>query len=459
VHAGSATGVEVVSDRQDEHGREDRSRSPAVNPPRSALRDTGTYVVLLGSVTGGVGALVFQVVAGRSLGAESFAPISTIWTLLFLINTVVLLPVEQYITRELASSRPPADRVLALPVVLATLASAAVVAWNLASVFASDPVYLLLTAVLVASLALAARRRGQLAGTRAFVRYGVATMAQTALLLLLGVAANLGQAAAPAFAAALVVSPLATLLVRVSPTARSALARTEARTADGPGAPSPDGPAPPATARFVGPYIVATASAQTLLAAAPVAVLFLGGSPEQISVTFVVFTLLRAPLTLLYAVQARLLPSLVGWAERGDAHRLRRFATRAALASVPTAVLGAVVGAAAGPAVIALLYGADFRPSAVVVSAVVAGVLLATGVQLVALVIVARGTTTQLAVSWPTGLAAACVTLLVLPGDAVTRVAIAFLVGQAVALALMAALATRWPGHAAATSGPGRSVT
>lgn len=434
-------------------GREADPGAPSPGSgPRSALRDTGTYVVLLGSVTGGVGALVFQVVAGRSLGAESFAPISTIWTMLFLLNTIVLLPVEQYITRELASSRTPGSRVLVLPVVLSTLAAAAVVAWNLTSVFASDPLYLLLTGVLVASLALAARRRGQLAGTRSFTRYGVATIAQTALLLLLGVAASLGQAAAPAFVAALVVSPLAILLVRVPPAARSAVEGTDATPTT-----TPDGPAPPATTRFVGPYIVATASAQTLLAAAPVAVLFLGGSPEEISITFVVFTLLRAPLTLLYAVQARLLPSLVGWAERGEAPRLRRFATRAAVASVPAAVLGALVGAAAGPAVIALLYGADFRPSATVVSAIVAGVLLATAAQLVALVIVARGTTTQLAVSWPAGLAAACVTLLVLPGDAVTRVAIAFLVGQAVALGLMAALATRWPGHAAATSDPGRS--
>lgn len=177
-----------------------------------------------------------------------------------------------------------------------------------------------------------------------------------------------------------------------------------------------------------------------------------GRSPEEISVTFVVFTLLRAPLTLLYAVQARLLPSMVTWAERGETHRLRRFATRAAAASVPTAVVGALLGAVAGPSVIALLYGSDFRPNATVVSAVVAGVLLATAAQLVALVLVARGATTQLAVSWPTGLAAACITLLVAPGNATTRVGIAFLVGQAVAAALMTVLATRQPDRTTATS-------
>jgi O-antigen/teichoic acid export membrane protein len=439
----------------DEHGDERQPRSlAALAAPRtpSALRDPGTYVVVLGSVTGGLGALVFQIVAGRSLGAESFAPISTIWTLLFLLNTIALLPVEQYITRELASSRTPGGRVLVLPVVLSTLAAAAVVAWNLEAIFASDPVYLLLTAVLVASLALAARRRGQLAGTRSFTRYGVATMVQTALLLLLGVAASIGQAAAPTFVAALVVSPLATLLVRVTPAARSAVEATGA-----PLTPTPEGAPPTTTARFVGPYIVATASAQTLLAAAPVAVLFLGGSPQQISVTFVVFTLLRAPLTLLYAVQARLLPSLVIWAERGETQRLRRFAARSAAASVPAAVLGAILGAVVGPAVITMLYGADFQPSATVVSAVVAGVLLATAAQLVALVIVARGVTTQLAVSWPAGLAVACITLLLAPGDATTRVAIAFLVGQTVALALMTVLATRWPGRATSTTGRGRS--
>jgi hypothetical protein len=102
--------------------------------------------------------------------------------------------------------------------------------------------------------------------------------------------------------------------------------------------------------------------------------------------------------------------------------RLRRFATRATAASLPAAALGGIGRALAGPAGIALLYGADFRPSATVVSAVVAGVLLATAAQLVALVIVARGATTQLAVSWPSGLAAATLTLLLVPGDAMTRV-------------------------------------
>jgi hypothetical protein len=108
--------------------------------------------------------------------------------MLFLLNTIVLLPVEQYVTRELASSRAPHHRVLVLPVLLSTFAAAGVVAWKFEAIFASDPVYLLLTGVLVASLALAARHRGQLAGTRSFTLYGVATIAQTALLLLLGVA-------------------------------------------------------------------------------------------------------------------------------------------------------------------------------------------------------------------------------------------------------------------------------
>jgi O-antigen/teichoic acid export membrane protein len=407
---------------------------------RSVLRDRGTYVVVLGSVVGGVGALVFQVVAGRSLGAESFAPISTIWTVLFLINTIVLLPVEQYLTRELVSSRSPGSRVFVLPVVLSTLAAVAVVVWNLEAIFASDPVYFLLAVVLVAGLALAARRRGQLAGTRSFTRYGVATMAQTGLLLGLGAVATAAQAAAPAFVAALVVSPLAMLLVRVPSSARHTV-----EVAPGAVVTGPDGVPPTATSttRFVGPYILATASAQTLLAAAPVAVLVLGGSPEQVSVTFVVFTLLRAPLTLLYAVQARLLPPLVSLAERGDTRRLRGFATRVVVVAVPAAVLGGVAGVLVGPAAIELLYGADFRPEEVVVGAVVAGVLLATAAQLVALVIVARGTTTQLAVSWPAGLAAAVVTLLVIPGDATTVVAVAFLVGQVVALTLMTVLAMR----------------
>ena len=43
---------------------------------------------------------MFQLVGGRLLGPELFAPVSVLWTLMFLTGTVALTPVEQYVARE-----------------------------------------------------------------------------------------------------------------------------------------------------------------------------------------------------------------------------------------------------------------------------------------------------------------------------------------------------------------------
>jgi hypothetical protein len=43
---------------------------------------------------------LFQLVGGRLLGPELFAPVSVLWTLMFLTGTVGLTPVEQFVARE-----------------------------------------------------------------------------------------------------------------------------------------------------------------------------------------------------------------------------------------------------------------------------------------------------------------------------------------------------------------------
>ena len=52
-----------------------------------------------GGLIGAIGAYLFQVYGGRALGPEAFAPISVLWTLFFILATVLLVPVEQYVTR------------------------------------------------------------------------------------------------------------------------------------------------------------------------------------------------------------------------------------------------------------------------------------------------------------------------------------------------------------------------
>lgn len=57
--------------------------------------------MLAGTVISAVSVLGFQIIAGRSLGTEDFAPIGVMWTVSFVVYTVLMIPVEQFITRRL----------------------------------------------------------------------------------------------------------------------------------------------------------------------------------------------------------------------------------------------------------------------------------------------------------------------------------------------------------------------
>ena len=69
------------------------------------FRAPGTTFMVAGGLIGAVGAYIFQAYGGRQLGTEAFAPVAQLWTVFFIIATVLLVPVEQYITREVAGGR------------------------------------------------------------------------------------------------------------------------------------------------------------------------------------------------------------------------------------------------------------------------------------------------------------------------------------------------------------------
>ncbi|MDH3251133.1 MAG: hypothetical protein OEQ47_19345, partial [Acidimicrobiia bacterium] len=64
------------------------------------FRAPGTSMLLGGTVAGAVAAYLFQAVGNRTLGEAAFAPIAQLWTVFFILVTVALIPLEQYVTRE-----------------------------------------------------------------------------------------------------------------------------------------------------------------------------------------------------------------------------------------------------------------------------------------------------------------------------------------------------------------------
>lgn len=396
-----------------------------LRPPGNGFRAPGTGLMVGGSLVAAFGAYVFQIIGGRALGAEGFAPISVLWTMFFIVATVVLVPVEQHVTREAASGR----RVLTwhgllpalLAITFATVVGLAFVVFTLDRAFVGDETFLLITTVLFISYGVYEVGKGLLAGHRKFGLVGWSMIGESVGRLLLAVAFLAVSTGATSLGWAMALGSFTVL--------GSRFWRFDHQAESGSLA---------VAGRFLGVYVLASAASQTLLAGAPLAVLALGGSAEMISVAFVTFTLYRAPLTLTYLLQGRLLPYLVRMTETGDRTESDRLVTWLLWAGAGLCLAGALTGYLVGPDVVQLLLGGEFRPSSDVAALVAGGVVAAVTVQVVGQFLVAQGRTLALTVVWSLGLASAILLLLALSDlEPLTRTALAFAVGEVVALTAM----------------------
>ncbi len=396
------------------------------------FRAPGTAWMVAGSLIGAVGAYLFQVVGGRALGSVDFAPVSILWTLLFILATVVLVPVEQYVTREASLGRRVLRHDLlpiAVAVGLTALAGAGFVALTLDRLFVSDPVFVLQAGAMLVGYGMLFVGKGILAGHRRFAGVGWILFGESMLRLAAAVVFLLVVASAVSLGWAMVLAPLAALALRFWRVDRSG--RAEGGGSNG------------TAGGFLRSYVAGSAASQLLLGGAPLGVAALGGGPAVVSIVFVTFTLFRAPLTLIYALQGRLLPMLVRMVEADDRGGLRRFgAWILGVGSVLTAA-GALVGWLVGPAVVELLFSAEFRPEPLVAMFAAAGVVAASAAQVAGQVLVAYARTGRLALAWITGLAVALVVLVVGVGAPAVTVALAFGLGALGAMGMVALLSVR----------------
>jgi O-antigen/teichoic acid export membrane protein len=385
--------------------------------------------MVVGGLIGAVGAYIFQVYGGRELGTEAFAPIAQLWTVFFILATVLLIPVEQYVTREVASGRKaiPGDLIPAMWVVgLGVLLGGGFVLFTLNRLFTGSWEYVAQIVLLMIGYGLLFVGKGVLAGRRRFGDVGWVLVVETMVRLVAGVVAIQLIATAESLGWAMVLGGFAVLGMRWW---RHDLGETRAPAARAPS--------------FLGGYVGGAASSQILLGAAPIAVAFLGGSDALQSVIFATFTLYRAPLTLIFALQGRILPFLVGLAGENNRASLSRIAKVVVGGGAVLAALGGLVGWLVGPDVVSTLFKPEFAPSATVAALTAAGVVAAATAQVAGQVLVAEARTSRLAGAWLGGLATAVVVLLVLGGQPDVRVALAFAIGEGVALVLMAVQAIR----------------
>lgn len=387
------------------------------------LRSDGTAYIVWGSAIAGLGAYAYQLLGGRVLGPEGFAPVSFLLTVHFLTFIVIMIPIEQLVVRRLTidPSRPGLTGA-AFWLAGATAAAATSFALVQATEFLNgDYRFVGFTLLTVAVHFIFATGRGSLAGRRRFRAYGLASGAASMVRLAIALAITAIHPSASGFAVALIVGPLVVLAWRPFEKEPGATVTEDA----------------PRTTQqgLLGGLVLAAAASQALLLVGPIAVGLVGGTPAEMSIAFAAFTLGRAPLVFGYNLLARVLPPFTRMAQAGQSAELVSWARGIALAGVGLSLFAGALGWLLGPWAVQIAFGAEYVISSLACAVIGVGVALAGAALFVGQVLIAEGKTGQLALAWIGGVVAALGTLLITSaGMPITRVAITFLVGEAVAL-------------------------
>jgi O-antigen/teichoic acid export membrane protein len=398
------------------------------------MRAPGTAWMIGGSLIGAIAAYLFNALGTRSLGDEAFAPIGALWTTLFVIATIVLVPLEQFATREASRNRNVwgDDRLVWLALIAVGVGlGMAFVWWTDHRFFGGEPVYIYQMGLMMLGYGMLFLGRGILAGQRRFSSVGILLATESVLRLAVAFVILRTGGDAVALGWSMVVGPIMILIV---PFWR--------KPAEAPVGERIDSPA-----RFLAAYASGTTASQILLAASPLAVSFLGGSAALFSVVFVTFTLFRAPLTLIYSLQGRLLSMLVRLIDMGRRRRVRTLSAQIAVGGLGLTVLAWWVGGRIGPNIVSWLFGPEFLPSSQVAGLVAAGMVAASTAQITGQVLVAEGATGRLANAWATGLLLAIIVLVTVDGEPDVVVAGAFALGELAALCMVGFIVLR--GHRA----------
>lgn len=400
--------------------------------PRQVVT-VGTGVALLGLTSFG-----YLSVVGRVLGPADVVPLTTLWVLINAIGPALFFPLEQEVGRAVAArqavglgARPVLLRAAALGLgLLLVLAAVCAAAGAPLSRWLFDGEVVVLAAFFVGSVGLCAQHltRGSFAGTGDFLRYGV-QLGTDGLLRLAGAVA-LALAASTQigwYAVLLGLSPLVAVVLTAPRPARLL--------ADGPPASWQD------VGSALGLLIAGSAFAQFVVNAAPIAANLLATTEERarVGVFISALVLVRIPLFVFSAIQAALLPGLARLAAVEDRAAYRRRLRSILLLVSGLGLAGLLVVAAAGPWLVELVYGADFRST----RADLIPLALATAAYMLALVlsqalISLRAYRASLA-GWGVGSLALMLALLVPVARLELRVGVAFLAGAAVGASWLAA--------------------
>jgi O-antigen/teichoic acid export membrane protein len=399
----------------------------------------GTFAVGAGLIIAGLTAYGFQILAGNELPKADYAALNALWAIVFVVTPGFFQPIEQEVSRALASRN--AQGIGGGPLVrrAALLGGGLAAGVAIASIVFSQPLIddlfngetMLFVALLVAiaTYYVAHLTRGTLSGNGRFERYGMLQGTEGSVRLLFCIALVIaGVQTAGMYGLALAVPPAIAAAV--------ALRGQHHLLRPGPEAPYSE------ISNALALLLVGSFLAQTLGYAAFLGANILANPDQKDAVADFIFGLFiaRIPILLFQAVQAALLPKLAGLAGAGKVDDFRSGLRKLVIVVSALAVLGTVAGATLGPWAGQLLFGSeDFSLSHSDLALLAAG----SGCFILALTLaqalIALEGYAQAALAWLAGIVV-FVVVAALGDDLFLRVELGFLAGALAASAAMAAL-------------------
>jgi O-antigen/teichoic acid export membrane protein len=322
----------------------------------SASYGRGARVLSVGIATTGLVTFAYFSLASHSLSEVEYKGVSLLWSVLFLIISIIYRPVEQLLSHTISSRRALGHEGHPLRAPLTIQASAAAV-FLVAALALRDPIQNdlfdgsaeLYWVLVVAVLAYAASyfARGWLAGHQKFGLYGGLVLLESVSRCLFALAVAIGIADGQgAVALGIAAAPLVSLAV-----VPWALERKTVRGEAG---------SMRAGAGFAGAVLAIMVAEQALLNGPVLAVDATAADAALAGFVFNVLLITRAPLQLFQAIQTSLLPHLSGLHVTGGGDDFAR-AIRVTVLAIAGFAGAVVVGLGLiGPWAMGVLFGGDF---------------------------------------------------------------------------------------------------
>ena len=330
----------------------------------SAGYGRGARLLSVGIATTGLVTFAFFSLASHTLSEVDYKGISLLWSLMFLVISIIYRPVEQLLSRTISIREArgirgghPLRQPLAIQLGFAAVFLVLVLAlrsWLQDDVFDGSAALYWVLVVGVLAYAASYFARGWLAGHKRFGLYGGLVLLEACSRCLFAIAVAVGIASGQgAVALGIAAAPLVSLVV--VPWAMSR------RTAPA----GPGGDAEGLTLRqgsgFAAAVLVIMAAEQVLLNGPVVAADITSQDAALAGFVFNVLLITRAPLQLFQAIQTSLLPHLSGLAATEGNEAFTR-ALRVTVLSIAAFAGAVALGlATVGPWAMGLLFGGDFE--------------------------------------------------------------------------------------------------